>query len=379
MTKRMIIVLLLLGLVFGGIFGFKAFVNTKMTEFFDNMEPPPATVTTASAEPAQWTPSISAVGTLFAANGIDVAPEVAGKIKQIPFASGQRVQAGDVLMQLDTATDRAQLDVLRAQRDLAKSELDRQQALLKRRTTSQAQFDAAQSQYRQVLASITNQQAVIEKKTVKAPFAGTVGIRKVDLGSFVAAGQAVVSLQQIDPLRLRFSVPEQQLAKLDLGLPVDVTVDAYADQTFTGEITAIEPSVNAATRNVQVEASLANSNRLLRPGMFARVAVQLPGSDDYLTLPNSAITYNPYGDSVFIVVPAEEQGANQAEGAKPTVKRSFVKTGPRRGDQVAVLSGLEPGEQVVTSGQLKLRNGSKIVIDNSRTPADAQSPELANK
>ena len=375
MTKRMIIVLLLLGLVFGGIFGFKAFVNTKMTEFFDTMEPPPATVTTASAEPAQWKPSIAAVGTLFAANGIDVAPEVPGKIEQIPFASGQRVKAGDVLMQLDTATDRAQLDVLRAQRDLAKSELDRQQALLKRRTTSQAQFDAAQSQYKQVLASITNQLAVIEKKTVKAPFAGTVGIRKVDLGSFVAAGQAVVSLQQIDPLRLRFSVPEQQLAKLDLGLPVNVTVDAYADQTFAGEITAIEPSVNAATRNVQVEASLANPERLLRPGMFARVAVQLPGSDDYLTLPNSAITYNPYGDSVFIVVPAEGDG----EGAMPTVKRSFVKTGPRRGDQVAVLSGLEPGEQVVTSGQLKLRNGSKIVIDNSRTPADAQQPELANK
>lgn len=375
MTKRMIIVLLLLGLVFGGIFGFKAFVNTQMTQFFDNMEPPAATVTTASAEPAQWTPSIAAVGTLFAANGIDVSPEVAGKVERIAFSSGQQVKAGDVLMQLDTATDRAQLDVLRAQRDLAKSELDRQQALLKRRTTSQAEFDRAQSQYKQVLASISNQQAVIDKKTVKAPFAGTVGIRKVDLGSFVGSGVAVVSLQQLDPLRLRFSVPEQQLAKLALGLSVTARVDAYADQEFTGEITAIEPSVNAATRNVQVEAELANPERQLRPGMFARVEVQLPGSDDYLTLPNSAITYNPYGDSVFIVVPAQEDG----EGAKPTVKRSFIKTGPRRGDQVAVLEGLEPGEQVVTSGQLKLRNGSTINIDNSRLPADAAQPVVENK
>ena len=373
MTKRMIIVLALLGLVFGGIFGFKQFIVKPQIDAFLSAKPPPATVSTASAEPAQWQPTIAAVGTLFAANGIDVAPEVAGKIEQIPFTSGQRVEAGAVLVQLDTATDRAQLDVLRAQRDLAKSELDRQQALLKRRTTSQADFDTAQSQYKQVLASITNQQAVIQKKTIKAPFAGTVGIRKVDLGTFVNAGQAVVSLQQIDPLRLRFSVPEQQLSKLALGLPVNVRVDAYADQSFVGEITAIEPSVNAATRNVQVEASLANPERILRPGMFARVAVQLPGSDDYLTLPNSAITYNPYGDSVFIVVPAE------SDEAKPTVKRSFVKTGPRRGDQVAVLDGLEPGEQVVTSGQLKLRNGSRIVIDNSRLPAAEQQPELENK
>lgn len=375
MTKRMIIVLLLLGLVFGGIFGFKAFVNTMMTQAFDNMEPSPATVTTAEAVQSQWKPSIAAVGTLFAANGIDVAPEVAGKIERIPFASGQQVKAGDVLVQLDTATDRAQLDVLRAQRDLAKSDLDRQQALLKRRTTSQAEFDRAQSQYKQVLASISNQQAVIEKKTIRAPFAGTVGIRKVDLGSFVGSGVAVVSLQQLDPLRLRFSVPEQQLAKLELGLPVSARLDAYPDQSFTGEITAIEPSVNSATRNVQVEASLANPERRLRPGMFARVEVQLPGSEDYLTLPNSAITYNPYGDSVFIVEAAKGEG----EGAKPTVKRSFVKTGPRRGDQVAVLEGLSAGDIVVTSGQLKLRNGSKINIDNSRLPADAAQPVVENK
>lgn len=375
MTKRLIIVLLLLGLVFGGIFGFKAFVNTKMTEFFDNMEPPPATVTTAEAQTSQWQPTLAAVGTLVAANGIDVTPEVPGVVKQIAFESGARVQAGDVLVQLDTATDQAQLDVLRAQRDLAKAELDRQRALLKRRTTSQAEFDAAESNYRQVLASIANQQAVIAKKTIKAPFAGEVGIRKVDLGSFVNTGTAVVSLQQIDPLRLRFSLPEQQLPQVAVGQTVHTRVDAFADRRFTGTITAIEPAVNAATRTVQVEARVDNRERLLRPGMFARVEVVLPGTNDYLTLPNSAITYNPYGDSVFLVEPA----ASDAEGAKPTVRRAFVKLGPARGDQVAVLSGLETGQQVVTSGQLKLRNGSRIVIDNSRTPADAQSPELANK
>ena len=375
MTKRLIIVLLLLGLVFGGIFGFKAFVNTKMTEFFDNMEPPPATVTTAEAQTSQWQPTLAAVGTLVAANGIDVTPEVPGVVKQIAFESGARVQAGDVLVQLDTATDQAQLDVLRAQRDLAKAELDRQRALLKRRTTSQAEFDAAESNYRQVLASIANQQAVIAKKTIKAPFAGEVGIRKVDLGSFVNTGTAVVSLQQIDPLRLRFSLPEQQLPQVAVGQTVHTRVDAFADRRFTGTITAIEPAVTAATRTVQVEARVDNRERLLRPGMFARVEVVLPGTNDYLTLPNSAITYNPYGDSVFLVEPA----ASDAEGAKPTVRRAFVKLGPARGDQVAVLSGLETGQQVVTSGQLKLRNGSRIVIDNSRTPADAAQPQVENK
>ena len=375
MTKRLIIVLLLLGLVFGGIFGFKAFVNTKMTEFFDNMEPPPATVTTAEAQTSQWQPTLAAVGTLVAANGIDVTPEVPGVVKQIAFESGARVQAGDVLVQLDTATDQAQLDVLRAQRDLAKAELDRQRALLKRRTTSQAEFDAAESNYRQVLASIANQQAVIAKKTIKAPFAGEVGIRKVDLGSFVNTGTAVVSLQQIDPLRLRFSLPEQQLPQVAVGQTVHTRVDAFADRRFTGTITAIEPAVNAATRTVQVEARVDNRERLLRPGMFARVEVVLPGTNDYLTMPNSAITYNPYGDSVFLVEPA----ASDAEGAKPTVRRAFVKLGPARGDQVAVLSGLETGQQVVTSGQLKLRNGSRIVIDNSRTPADAAQPQVENK
>ena len=375
MTKRLISVLLLLGLVFGGIFGFKAFVNTKMTEFFDNMEPPPATVTTAEAQTSQWQPTLAAVGTLVAANGIDVTPEVPGVVKQIAFESGARVQAGDVLVQLDTATDQAQLDVLRAQRDLAKAELDRQRALLKRRTTSQAEFDAAESNYRQVLASIANQQAVIAKKTIKAPFAGEVGIRKVDLGSFVNTGTAVVSLQQIDPLRLRFSLPEQQLPQVAVGQTVHTRVDAFADRRFTGTITAIEPAVNAATRTVQVEARVDNRERLLRPGMFARVEVVLPGTNDYLTLPNSAITYNPYGDSVFLVEPA----ASDAEGAKPTVRRAFVKLGPARGDQVAVLSGLETGQQVVTSGQLKLRNGSRIVIDNSRTPADAAQPQVENK
>ena len=375
MTKRLIIVLLLLGLVFGGIFGFKAFVNTKMTEFFDNMEPPPATVTTAEAQTSQWQPTLAAVGTLVAANGIDVTPEVPGVVKQIAFESGARVQAGDVLVQLDTATDQAQLDVLRAQRDLAKAELDRQRALLKRRTTSQAEFDAAESNYRQVLASIANQQAVIAKKTIKAPFAGEVGIRQVDLGSFVNTGTAVVSLQQIDPLRLRFSLPEQQLPQVAVGQTVHTRVDAFADRRFTGTITAIEPAVNAATRTVQVEARVDNRERLLRPGMFARVEVVLPGTNDYLTLPNSAITYNPYGDSVFLVEPA----ASDAEGAKPTVRRAFVKLGPARGDQVAVLSGLETGQQVVTSGQLKLRNGSRIVIDNSRTPADAAQPQVENK
>lgn len=375
MTKRLIIVLLLLGLVFGGIFGFKAFVNTKMTEFFDNMEPPPATVTTAEAQTSQWQPTLAAVGTLVAANGIDVTPEVPGVVKQIAFESGARVQAGDVLVQLDTATDQAQLDVLRAQRDLAKAELDRQRALLKRRTTSQAEFDAAESNYRQVLASIANQQAVIAKKTIKAPFAGEVGIRKVDLGSFVNTGTAVVSLQQIDPLRLRFSLPEQQLPQVAVGQTVHTRVDAFADRRFTGTITAIEPAVNAATRTVQVEARVDNRERLLRPGMFARVEVVLPGTNDYLTLPNSAITYNPYGDSVFLVEPA----ASDAEGAKPTVRRAFVKLGPARGDQVAVLSGLETGQQVVTSGQLKLRNGSRIVIDNSRTPANAAQPQVENK
>ena len=199
------------------------------------------------------------------------------------------------------------------------------------------------------------------------------GIRQVDPGSFVNAGTAIVSLQQLNPLRLRFSLPEQRLPQVAVGQTVNARVDAFADRHFAGTITAIEPAVNTATRTFQVEARVDNPERILRPGMFARVDVVMPDTRDHLTLPNSAITYNPYGDSVFVVEPAE------GDDTQPTVRRTFVKLGPSRGDQVAVVDGLEPGQQVVTSGQLKLRNGSRIVVDNSRTPADAAQPQVENK
>ncbi|MEC9406813.1 MAG: efflux RND transporter periplasmic adaptor subunit [Pseudomonadota bacterium] len=376
MTKRLIIVLLGLGLVFGGIFGFKAFMNAQMSKYFANMQPPPVTVTTTVAEETVWEPTIPAVGTLRAVNGVMVSAELPGVVENIAFDSGQRVQRGDLLVQLDTSTDRAQLAALQAQLRLAQSDLQRQNELRRRGTNAQADLDAAKASAAQLEAQIESQKATIAKKAIKAPFDGEVGIRRVDIGEYVGAGTGIVSLQQLDPILVDFTLPEQRLGEVDTGQIVRLSVSSAGETAFTGHITAIEPSVDQATRNFAVEARVDNAARRLRPGQFARLEVVLPQVERFVTLPATAITYNPYGDSVYRV----EAGEADAEGqSSPVATRVFVELGDRRGDQVAVLSGVSPGDEVVTSGQLKLRNGSRLNINNQVQPDNNPNPAPANK
>ncbi|MBV60272.1 efflux RND transporter periplasmic adaptor subunit [Abyssibacter profundi] len=376
MTKRLIIVLLGLGLVFGGIFGFKAFMNAQMTKYFANMQPPPVTVTTTVAEESVWEPTIPAVGTLRAVNGVMVSAELPGVVENIAFDSGQRVQRGDLLVQLDTSTDRAQLAALEAQLRLARSDLQRQNELRRRGTNAQADLDAAKANAAQLEAQIESQKATIAKKAIKAPFDGEVGIRRVDIGQYVAAGTGIVSLQQLDPILVDFTLPEQRLGEIETGQIVRLTVSSASETAFTGHITAIEPSVDQATRNFAVEARVDNVSRRLRPGQFARLDVVLPQIERFVTLPATAITYNPYGDSIYRVDAGE---AGEDGQASQIANRVFVELGERRGDQVAVLSGVSPGEEIVTSGQLKLRNGSRLNINNKVQPDNSPNPTPANK
>lgn len=377
MTKRLIIVLIGLAVVFGGIFGFKWFVNQQMTAFFDNMPTPPVAVSTAKADTSAWRMTIPAVGSLRAVNGVQVASEVPGKIENIAFESGQTVARGDLLVQLDTSTDRAELDALQAQLALAQADLKRQRELRRRQTNSQADFDAAVAQARQLEAQIASQQARIDKKSIRAPFAGTVGIRQVDLGEFVSAGTPVVSLQQLSPMLVDFTLPEQHLDAIAVGQPLEIRVDSAPDTVIAGHVTAIDPQVAEATRNFAVQGRVDNADRRLRPGQFARIQVVEPdGARSLVTLPSTAITYNPYGDSVYVVTDGEAgEGGQRAKIAS----RKFVEIGPRRGDQVAVLSGIEAGTEVVTAGQLKLRNGSVLNINNETQPANSANPSPANQ
>ncbi|MCK5858867.1 efflux RND transporter periplasmic adaptor subunit [Abyssibacter sp.] len=376
MTKRLVIVLLALGVLFGAIFGFKAFMNAQMSKYFENMQQPPVAVTTTTAEKTVWEPTIPAVGTLRAVNGVVVSAELPGVVESIDFDSGQSVRRGDLLIQLDTSTDLAQLAALEAQLRLARSELKRQNELRRRGTNAEADLDAAQATAAQLEAQIESQRATIDKKAIKAPFDGVAGIRKVDIGQYAGAGTGIVSLQQLDPMLVSFTLPEQRLNDVEPGQIVRMQVDSVSDTVFTGHITAVEPSVEQATRNFAVEARVDNASRKLRPGLFARINVVMPQVEEHITLPATAISYNPYGDSVYLVTDGD---AGDDGNRSKVAERVFVKIGDRRGDQVSVLEGVDAGAQVVTSGQLKLRNGSRLNINNDVTPDNNPKPNPANK
>lgn len=373
MVKRLIIVVLALVVVFGGIFGWKAFVRYKIAQAMAARKPPPVTVSAVEAQILTWQPKILSVGSVRAVQGINVTSAVAGKIRAIAFKSGGRVQKGDVLVRLEASVDKAQLRSLKAQLELARIDLNRIKKLVARDAVSESKLDKARARYQRLQAEVAAQQALIAKKTIVAPFTGMLGIRLIDLGEYVAPGDDIVTLQALEPIHVDFSLPQERLPQLEPGLTVRVTTAAYPNRTFTGKITAINSKVEEATRNVRVQATVDNSQRLLMPGMFVDVAVLLPVTKKVVTLPQTAITYNPYGDSVFIVQPPEEGG----EQALPTVTRVFVKTGETRGNQVQILKGVEPGQRVVTAGQLKLREGARVRIDNEITPGNYPSRKPA--
>jgi membrane fusion protein (multidrug efflux system) len=352
--KRLILVVLALGLVLGGIFGWKFYQMQQMAA--QSGGPPPATVAAEPVAREQWRPSLSAVGTLVATQGVEVSSEIAGQVVAIRFESGHTVEEDQVLVQLDDRVDRAELQGLVAAQRLAEIQFERNAKLFKDRTVSRSEYDQARATLDSATAAVVSQRARIDKKRIEAPFAGQLGIRRVDLGQYLAPGDEIVSLQALDPIYLDYSLPERFLREVQVGQEVEVRVQAYPDQRFDGRIDAISPRIERTTRSVPIRATLANGEGRLRPGMFAEVRTLLPLRNDVLTLPQRAITYNPYGDSVFLV---QEQDGQQV------VERRQVQTGEVRQERVEILQGLQEGDLVVSAGHNKLRNGQSVVIDNS--------------
>jgi membrane fusion protein (multidrug efflux system) len=357
MTKRLIIVLLALGLVLGGIFGWK-YYQAQRTAAQAATPPPPATVAAAEVQAEDWQPYLYTVGSLVAVQGIFVTTEIQGQVKKILFDSGQQVTEGTLLVQLDDSIDQAELKGLIAERQRAEIRFKRIARLYKQGSVSGEDYDEARLEFEAAAARVAAKQALIDKKKIHAPFNGLLGIRQADLGEYLAPGAKIVPLETIDPIYVDFSLPERHFSELAEGQQLELTVQAYPGQTFQGEITAINPGIDQNTRNVQVRAELANPNGRLRPGMFAEVRVLLPERENLLTVPRTAITYNPYGDSVFVI----EQQNNDL-----VVQRRPVETGNTRDGKVEIIKGLKAGERVVRAGQVKLRNDQRVKIDNSVT------------
>ncbi|HKW82079.1 MAG TPA: efflux RND transporter periplasmic adaptor subunit [Casimicrobiaceae bacterium] len=377
MKKRMIIMLVLVGLLLGGIVGFNWFKGYMMHKYMASAPVPTVTVSAMKVGYQQWQPQLDSVGTMRATRGVDVTTEVAGLVRNVDFKSGDEVRAGQVLAQLNADSEKAQLNSLQAAADLAATVYERDKALLAAEVLSKAQVDTDAGDLKSKRALVAQQAALIQKKTIRAPFSGKLGISTVNPGQYLNAGDKLVTLQTIDPIYVDFNIPQQQLPSVAVGQKVTLTTDAYLGQTFAGKINAINPKIDPATRNVQIEATLPNAKRELLPGMFAKVKIDQGEPKQYLTLPQTAITYNPYGDTVFVVKASDQK--DPKGNAKLTAQQVFVTTGPTRGDQVAILKGVDSGTEIVTSGQVKLKNGSPIVIDNSVQPTDNPNPTVQEK
>jgi membrane fusion protein (multidrug efflux system) len=371
MIKRMAIMLILVAVVFGGIFGFQAFKAKMIEKAMASFANPPQTVSTTTAALQDWQPRLEAVGSLRAVNGADLALEVAGIVEEIKFNSGDDVEAGQLLLRLRTDDDVARLQSLQASAELAEIVYERDQKQLKIQAVSQATLDADAANLKNAKAQVAEQQAVVDKKSVRAPFAGHLGIRAVDVGQYVSAGTTIVTLQALDPIFVDFFLPQQALEQIKVGQPVTVKVDTYAGETFNGEISAINPKVDVSTRNLQVRATLKNADHRLLPGMYATVDVDVGQTQRYVTLPQTAITFSAYGDTVYVV---EDKGKGANGQPQLFARQTFVTTGATRGDQIAVLDGVKEGETIVTTGQIKLHNGAPLAINNTVTPTNDANP-----
>jgi len=336
--------------------------------------PPPSAVTTAEALSVTWHPSIHAIGTLAPVEGVTISADAEGTITRIVADSGTAVKSGDLLIELDTTVEVAQLAASQARADLARVNADRAKDLWERNTSSKSEFDLADATYKQALADVAAINALIAKKQVRAPFDGRVGIRLVNVGQFVARGRALMPLQKLDPIYANFSIPQRQLPSLAMGQEVAILVDAFTDQRFAGKITAINSEVDAATRNISIQATLANPEEKLRAGMFARIAVQMSEPEPQVVIPSTSIAYASYGNSVFIVEKMKDKDGKEYLGAR----QQFVKLGATRGDLVAITEGVKAGEQIVTSGVFKLRNGAAVQVNNIVQPTSSDAPKPAN-
>jgi len=370
-TKRMFWMIGGVLLLIAVIVGIKVLLVVRMIHGMP--KPAPFTVSTTSARKQPWQPSLRAVGTLRAANGADLAMDAAGLVTAVNLISGQDVKQGQLLLQLRDDDAVAQLQQLQAAAQLSQLTFERARKQLAAQAISQADYDGAAADLKAKKAAVAQQQVVVSKKQLRAPFAGRAGIITISPGDYVSAGTTVVTLQQLDPLLVDFYVPQSELGRLQVGQSVKLALDAYAGRQFDGKLSAISPKVDAGTRNVQVEATVPNRDKVLTPGMFAKLEVDVGNPQQQLTLPQAAIVYNPYGDTVYVVQPSKGKD-EQGHAQPPTVQQTFVTVGETRGDQVVILKGIEAGTQVVTSGQIKLKNGAPIAIDNSVQPADGAHP-----
>ncbi len=372
MKKRIVLAVLGVLLVAGLLAGIKALQIGKMIDQGKQFVPPPETVTTYQVQPQTWDARLGAVASMTAVQGVTVAAELPGKVVAIAFQPGSSVRAGDLLIRQDTSVEEAQLPGAEATAVLTKANLDRAHALLAGNAVAKAEYDTALADYSLAVAAVEQLKATIAKKTVRAPFSGRLGIRLVNLGQILKEGEAIVSLQTLDPIFADFSLPQQALARLNIGIPVTMTTDAYPAESFSGKLTTINAEVDTATRNIRLQATIGNPQERLRPGMFARAQVDLASSSQVVAIPATAVLYAPYGDSVFIV---EEQAGDQGGKA---LRQQFVRLGEKRGDFVAALSGLTGSEIVVSTGVFKLRNGQAVVIDNKLAPAFSLDPKPEN-
>ena len=373
MAKRMFVMLTVTLLFVAGL-GFVKFkqIQTAIAQGAA-FQPPPEAVTTIVAGQERWPSTLNAIGTMAAVRGVTVSADQAGIVEEILFESGDSVREGQVLVVLDTRQEQAQMAAAEAQRVLARLNFNRMQELLEQRVVSKAEFDSATAESRQADARVGEIRAAIERKTIRAPFPGTLGIRQINKGQYLAGGDPVVPLQSLNPLYVNFGVPQQAIGQVRVGRTVRVTTEQLANAAFDGRISAIDSVVDQTTRNIQVQATLANPSGTLRPGMFVQTEMPVGAEQRVVALPASAISYAPYGDSVFVVADLKDDKGHTYRG----VRQQFVKLGPARGDQVAVVSGVNAGDEVVTSGVFKLRNGAAVLVNNKVKPGNdpAARPE----
>jgi membrane fusion protein (multidrug efflux system) len=370
MIKPLVIMLIIVAVVLGGVFAWQAFIGSMTKKYMAGAATAPQTVSTATAVATTWQSQIQAVGTLRAVRGADLSPQASGVVGEIEFDSGNEVPAGKLLLRLKPNDDFAKLQQLQAAAELAEQNYKRDQEQFAAQAISQATLDSDVSTLKSARAQVAAQQALIEEKIVRAPFAGRLGIRQVDLGQYLNAGTIIVTLQALDPILVDFYLPQQALGHIKIGQTATATVDTYPGVKFAGVIESINSKVDTASRNIQVRASFHNADRRLVPGMFAAIAVESGEVTRQMTLPQTAITHNPYGDTVYLL---------QHDGNRNTVLQRFVKLGATRGDQVAVLSGVNQGDVVVSAGQMKLRNGAAVIINNKLLPTDEPNPTPPNE
>ena len=382
LKKRMVIMLILVTVLVGVVVAFNLFKGSMMRKFMAASGEPPQTVTTLVANRSEWIPELQAVGTLRAVRGVDISPEVAGTVRRLSFGSGQNVKAGDVLVEFVNDAEKAQLKSLEASVQLARITLERDRAQLAAQAISQAQVDTDTADLQGKEAQWAQQSALLAKKYLVAPFSGKLGISTINPGQFLNPGDKIVTLQEITPILVDFSVPQQQISQLGVGRVMSLSVDAWPNKVFSGKISAISPLVDASTRNIAVEAQVENPKLELLPGMFGKVRLVHGEKQSFITLPQSAVAFNPYGATVFVVKPVPKPAtteAGQPVGTGLVAEQVFVTTGATRGDQVAIISGLEAGTTVVTSGQIKLKTGTPIIVNNQQSPPNDPAPTPQEK